>query len=531
MATAPRVAGAPFFKPLSRATANDDDARLLATVQKRIARAEHDRNRHKGRLDSCYRLALPWRHRIGETQHTDTLDDIYDSTTMTTVEDFAADMLTTFTPMKNAWVAAKPVSTLDTAAKRQIEGPLQEFTATIFDEMRRSNLYQALQECYLDLAPGTMALLVQDRHPSQPIHCEAVPSPDLLIERGVWGGVDGRWRKWRVLAEDIPILWPRARKPHPQAWKPGDMEEIDVIDGLYRDWSDVGTEKWHYCVLVGGNYVALTDTYTGSGSCPMVVARWSRDSTTAWGIGPLYRSIPDVKTLNHVKYLGLKNLDKVVDPPFSYEDDGIINLDHGIEPGTGIPRAQGSDAPEPIESKGRFDVEWAHLEDLRSQIRRAHYQDRPEQTGKTPPTAFQWADEAAERARRMGTPATNLVIEWQYPIFSRFAYLLAKRGALPKVELNGEEIALEPESPLLRAQEQEEVVRADRFVEMLGARFGPEALNMIVKQDEYALWLAGKMGVPLGLVRTREEMIDAIEQMAPLIAGGAGGEAPAGAPA
>jgi hypothetical protein len=97
-------------------------------------------------------------------------------------------------------------------------------------------------------------------------------------------------------------------------------------------------------------------------------------------------------------------------------------------------------------------------DELRSVIRRAHYQDKPEQLGKTPPSATQWADERAERARRMGTPATNLVLELQIPIYTRFSYILERRGTLPKVVLNGQAVTLEPVSPLLRAQEQEEVI-------------------------------------------------------------------------
>jgi hypothetical protein len=182
-----------------------------------------------------------------------------------------------------------------------------------------------------------------------------------------------------------------------------------------------------------------------------------------------------------------------------------------------MPRAVGSKAPEMMESKGRFDVQFMELDDLRSSIRRAHYQDKPEQQGKTPPTATQWADEAAERARRMGSPATNLVIELQYPIIKRFAYLLEKRGVLPKVELNGNAVALEPVSPLLRAQEQEEVVRIDRFAEMIAARFGPAIANIIINQIKHASDLADLLGVDKDRLRDEAEIADAIKQFSGLL--------------
>jgi hypothetical protein len=491
----------------------------IAEMKRRVQRAETDKNRHQARLDSCYKYALPWRHKNGQAQPTDQLDEIFSSTAMTTLEDFAADMLNTFTPQKMAWTEIKPVVALnDKADKRTVGDQLKKYQEVLFSEMARSNLYQALQEAYLDLGPGTMALTIEDINKAEPIHCQAIPTgTELLIDRGPYGAVDGRWRKWKCRAEDVKTLWPDAKplKGKPE-WRAGDTTEYDVIDGVYRDWSERGTETWQYRVMCSDEII-LKDTFSGAGSCPMPVARWARDSTTAWGVGPTYRSTPDIKTENHVKYLGLKNLDKTVDPAGTYEDDGVLNFDQGVNPGTMMPRAVGSKAPEIIESHARFDVQFMELDDLRSSIRRAHYQDRPEQQGKTPPTATQWADEAAERARRMGSPATNLVIELQYPIIKRFAYLLEKRGVLPKVELNGNAIALEPISPLLRAQEQEEVVRLDRFAEMIAARFGPAVANILIDQVKYAHKLAELLGISDTLLRNEDDIKGAIEKFAGIL--------------
>ena len=190
------------------------------------------------------------------------------------------------------------------------------------------------------------------------------------------------------------------------------------------------------------------------------------------GFGPTYRTLPSIRTLNYCRHLDLKNYDKFVDPPTSYEDDGVMQVDF-VEPGTWLPRAVGSKPPEVIESNAKFDLAVFERDELRSTIRRAHYQDRPEQLGKTPPTATQWNDERAERARRMGTPATNLVEELQYPIVRRFMYMMQVRGILPPIQIEGREILMQPNSSLLRAQEEEEVVRLDKFTELITARFGP----------------------------------------------------------
>lgn len=510
---------------------NDPDASLRKEIIRRTERARLDRNRHIHRIEDCNKYALPWRHKINNTVPTDQLDDIYDETAMTVTEDFASDNLNTFTPRKSHWVDIKPVKRLDVAEQRQVADALKQYQDTIFDEMSRSNLHQALQESYPDLGIGTMAILIQDINAAEPIFCQAIPANELLIDRGPYAGVDLRAREWKACrGSDIKVLWPNARLDDGREFRDEDMETYDVIDGMWRVWSDRSTERWQYFVTAN-NKVISKDTYTGKGSCPMPVARWSRDSTTAWGVGPTYRSLPAIKTLNHIKYLLLKNLDKSVDPAMSYEDDGVVNLDAGVPPGMWVPRAVGSKAPEPLESKGKFDVAWVQADDLISSIKRAHYQDEPNQRGKTPPTAEQWADESARRMRRMGTPAANLVQELQYPIIERFGFLLAKRGVLPKVQLQGSDVTLNPISPLLRAQEMEEVVRADRTIEMFEARFGPQAANFVFDQIKYANWMGERTGFPKEVIRDAQQLAGAIKTFAPILGGGGGGGGPTGAPA
>lgn len=502
---------------------NADQDPKTKKVLKMVASAEIDRNRHINRIHDCYRYTMPWRHRANQTQAVDQLDEIFDSEAATVLEDFAADMLNTFTPQKSDWVDPKPVQTLDSGDVRQIYAALSRYKQVVFAEMARSNLYQALQEAYLDLGPGTMGMVVTDIDPAQPAHCEALPTVDLLLNRGAYGRLDGTWRKKQRCGDEITVMWPDATCPNIEGWK--DLTEYEVIDGVYRDHTDKANETWWYCVLCNGKPMREPQKFTGQGSNPFIVARWSKDSTTAWGMGPTYRSLPEIKTLQHFRYTSLKNYDRIVDPPMSYEDDGVMNFDHGVNPGDYHPRAAGSDKPEPIES-GR-DVQWEvfQIDEVRHAIRRAHYQDRPEQQGKTPPTATQWADEAAERARRMGTPATNLVIELQYPLFRRFAYILTQRGKLPPVTLNGETVALEPISPLLRAQEQEEIVRMDRYAEIIATRLGHDTTSLIINGLRFANKIATRMGIDPDVNNTEAEMQQAAQLAAQAAATQQGQEA------
>lgn len=537
-ATVAQLQRGPPPAPPRDGQSTDADDPLLREFNRLEVKARTDRDRQLPDIQDVYRFALPWRHLANTNQpRRGALNTVFDESAMSILEDFAADMLDTFTPRKNDWIEFEPGTALEKseaqAAKQDVDN-LQNF---LFGEMAKSNLYQGLQEAYCDLGVGTMTIIITDIDSTKPLHCEAVVATDIFLLKGPYGRVSGWFRPKKYCRSEIEVLWPDADLSMLEAVPPDeaqkDMQEYDVVDACWRDWSDKGDETYKYAVRVDGGKIIYKKIYKGVGSCPFITARWSRDSTTAWGFGPTYRTLPAIRTLNYTRRLDLKNYDKYVDPPTSYEDDGVINVDQGVMPGTWIPRAVGSEEPKVIESQARFDVATFERDELRSTIRRAHYQDRPEQLGKTPPTATQWSDERAERARRMGTPATNLVEELQYPIIRRFMYLLGERGVLPKVQVDGREIAMEPVSPLLRAQEQEEVIRLDRYAEMIAARFGPQMAIVVINVVKYASKLAELMGVEPKLIRTEAEITNAIQQLMPVLqnlSGGGGGAAATIAP-
>lgn len=488
----------------------------LKEMNQLFERAKLDRARHQARIADCYKYALPWRHKFFSDQPGQDYDEVFDETVATVLEDFSADMQNTFTPQKNNWLKEEPGAQYAPEAVRQFEEALKKRQDFVFKSMGQSNVYQALQESYSDLGPGTLVMLINDIGAEKPIHCESLPITDIYLAKGPYGSVSVfRCRKY--LRTEAEVLWPNAD------WSllgtaPQDKQsqDLEITDGCWRDWTDRGNETYRYAVQCDGKIIYAKE-YKGAGSCPFIVARWARDNTTAWGVGPTYRTLPAIKTLNHTRYLDLKNYDKHVDPPTSYEDDGVVNIDNGVTPGMWIPRAPNSKAPEPIESKSRFDVAVFERDELRSTIRRAHYQDEPEQIGKTPPSATQWADEAAKKARRMGTPATNLVQELQIPLYKRWVYIEEQRGNLPKVELDGAPVALTPVSPLLRAQQQEEVVRNDKFAELIAARFGPQVAMVVIDIIAYADEQRELLGVKKKLVRDEAKMVAAIEQLMPVL--------------
>ena len=483
--------------------ASDPD---IKEAEKRLERAKRDKDKHSARLDDYYKLVMPWRKLNDQERQDANLDDIFDNTAIDASADFAAEMLSTFTPVHFNWIDPVASITMSDADKEVLKPQIEDYNAKVFGEMRRSNFHAEALECYGDLGHGTMAMMIVDRGASYPIHCECLPANDLLLGRGAFKTVGVRAFDVYPFADQIPVLWPKAKDNADL------MREIEKDPGkewivrqvLWQDHSDPGNEVWKY-VAYAGKYKLEADTYKGDGACPLVVARWLTDATTSWGFGPGLLQLPNIKTANLLKELVLTNADFASDPVRTYDDDGVINVENGVSPGDWIPRSPGSKI-DTLESASEFNVSYFTQDELRTEIKRGFYQDGPAQKGKTPPTAEQWLDEAAKAARRMGAPGGRLVVEWQYPIYKRFAYLLAKRGVLPKVELNGEVVVLNPSSPLIKSQKMEEALQVQRFAGVMNQILGPQLGPMIMDKGETTHFIADRMGINVKLIPSKTKI-------------------------
>jgi hypothetical protein len=446
-----------------------DLKKLLA----RVAAARQDRTRHQTWIDETLRLALPTYRRLNDSttaaDRTDQQDDLFDTTLQITLEDFASDMISTFTPRHERWVMFEPADDLTEGQRREIAPQLKAIGDTVFAELERSNYWDAAQECFAFWGVSAMAMAVSDMGPLNPLHFQVIELPDCLLERGPDGSVTGKWREMRLTAEERHTMWGGSM---PQFFPPHDGRTRDkksrVIEGCDRDWSTPGVERWHYRILVD-NKEAFKQTYEGAGSCPIIACRFRQQADSAWGPGPAHKATPLARVLDELAYLNLKGLGRSIDPPFSYVDDGLSNFEQGMEAGRGFARREGSEAPEAFLPDVRFDASFFAQDQMRAEIKKALYQDRPEQPGSTPPTLGQWMDEKAWNTRRKELPRDRCVREWVLPIIERVAWIMAKRGRLPEVKLKGGQIVnCRPISPLSKAKDLEDMNLTGQVLGMAG---------------------------------------------------------------
>jgi len=491
-------------------------------VRQIIARYEHSKQikeQWTPVFEECYELCLPQR----ESFYTETIgrrrtDDIFDETAVVAVQEFASRLQSGIVPNFARWAEFTAGSEIPKEEQKEVNALLDEVTEYVFEIIQNSNFSQEVHETFLDIALGTGVLLVEEGDAIQPIKFKAIPLPHVCLNSGYDDTIDHIYRKRMIKMKEISVAYPDAVLSEKMMMDMGKNpdKECEILEAVYRDYNVTKQLEYKFCAIaLMYEHKIFEETYKGLGSNPYIVYRWSKCAGEVYGRGPIQFALPAIKTANLVVELILENAQMAISGMYQVEDDGVINVDNiALIPGTVIPKAAGSAGLQPIAQAGNFNVSDLVLRDMRSNIKKALYNDmlgNPNE--RTPMSATEVAERQADLSRQIGAAFGRLQAELVNPVLQRVIYILKKQGRIKIPVVNGREVQIKSSSPLAQAQHQSDVANIDRFLAMLQARTGPELLNMMIKQDEVAKFIAKKLGIPEELIRSQEEMAEMAAQL------------------
>jgi len=491
-----------------------------------IDEARTSRQRFASTYNAFFDLAAPWKMRVNEGSHDEPRsptdqDDVFDSTLQEVADDWAANIADEATPSYRDWASHEPVDSLSQSAKKQIAPFVKARKKLVYDTIRESSFEQSSQECYLDLGIGPCGMMIRYTRVGQPIDCEYAPLAQLLLGPGPMGGVGVRFWERKVKVRNLDTIWPDIDWSHIKPTlelRRQDKGSVTILEGGIRDY-DAPEEAWDWYVIER-NKVCYHKRFTGRGSCPLQVGRIFVSEPSAYGVNPGAKALAPARTLNEMAYLELKRTAKVVDPPGIFSDPtGTLNPEAGFEPGIWHEAGDGFNVQDLAPQN---DVREAYFkrEELKMEIRRALYQDKPYQRGQTPPSASQWIGEERMTAQRRTLYRARLHNEWTLSIIHRFEWILEKRGQLDPIEYEGEIVDVRPVTPLSRAADLAEVEAGEKLLAIVGSYF-PNELGLEVNVRKTVDEFKKRMGDETVILNSDEERGAIMEQRA-MQAGGAG---------
>lgn len=517
---------------------------LTKKLSARYRKALTKRDPWEAGYQDCYDYALPGRTSFFERSAGRDAPEIFDETAVVAVQEFASRLQAGLVPNYGRFFKLEAGSEVPPEQVDEVNKALEEATGYVQSVIDNSNFAQETNECFLDIALGTACMDVFDGDAVNPVVFSAVPLPELVIDTGPMDEIGTFFRARKMRLSHIVTAYPGAKIPadlgtkiRAQAGaKQEDDPEVKLVIAAYRDWSVSNEEVNKVCIFLPDHEdVAplLEQTMKGTGSGRFIGFRWSKSTGEVWGRGPLFNAMPAVRTVNLVMQMVLENAEMAIAGLYTAEDDGVLSVDNvRLVPGTVLPIAPGSAGLRPVQAAGNFDVSQLVLSDMRTNIKRALFNEMLGSPNTTPMSATEVAQRMADLSRQIGSAFGRLQVEFVNKIVQRVVYILRKRGLIELPTVNGREIKIVSTSPLSQAQAVEDINAVNNYLSMINQQFGPQLAQLMINQEETAKYLQDRFGVPARLIRSTQEraqLANAITQMQGAgmdIGGMGGGEAP-----
>jgi len=492
--------------------------------QERLGKARERKQYIVQDLMEGYFFTNPRRSREVQSQYSynrktvpDDVAELQTTVGMDCSQDFAGLVINTFMPANFPWVK-RGQSALPDELWDQIKDQVEKDDKLVLSTIRSSNFdavaYQGFEP---DLSIGVVALWIDEGRLHKQPTCRAIPLRKLEIDLGPDGEIGPRFVVEQVMGRDLAAnLGTLAAKiPDKIAAKAKNQptQQMELTRGLWRNWDNMGTEEWYYVVTVEKTFVHY-ETLVGEGSCPCVVTPWSPNPDSPWGDGPALKALPYLRVLDTLSGLVQDRADQAGSPSFSYPNDGVINFEGGIQSGTAYPHAAGTLKDEfiPLYFEGDVNTTLITWADLEKAVRRLWFVDRPEQQGKTPPTASQWLDEVVEMQKRIGLVGQRFWRDGPMAYFNRFKFILQSQGKIAKLpDAAG---TLEPYNPAVKGQEWQEVQTAVRLLEIVQTFGGLQAQALLNAPETFAK-IKKKLGDEIVVFNDAAQLKELLEKLIP----------------
>lgn len=384
-------------------------------------------------LEQMYARALalrePWIRRWNDARRytmpsTDSdMATLFDATASDAADNLAACMYSLLTPPESLWITLVP------------EGPdspdAEIATAALRANLNESNFYTTVHQCYMDLVTLGTACLFMSENPigsASAFSFTAIPMQDIAILP------NAIFHTATMTAADVMQKYPDWTPPREimDKMKQNPSYQLRLVQSLadteFTAWIDAGGD-------IENNVVARGIFETN----PYLIFRWAVASGDLYGMGPVIRALPDIKTANKVVELVLKNATIAVSGIWQADDDGVINLGNiNLTPGAIIPKAVGSSGLTPLTSGANFDVSQIVLKDLRERIRHTLLADRIGLLSDKEMTATEILARNADMLRILGATYGRLLHEFIRPLCDRGLQILSRRGVIDKISLHSD---------------------------------------------------------------------------------------------
>lgn len=478
-------------------------------LKKRYKKANTHKEQWRAIYEEAYEYALPMRNLYDgyyeqAVPGQNKMKRVFDSTAIHSTARFANRIQSSLFPPQRPWCRLQPGNEIPKEREIEAQQALDFYNERMFGLMMQSGFDLAMGEFLLDLAVGTAVMLIQPGDEVTPIRYTAIPAYHVCFEEGPNGSVDTVYRKFRRPFRLIQQEWPDADIPDELTKKYAEdpTETVELLEATYTEQGQI-----YYCLMALEEDVKIVQRDLKS--FPFVVSRYMKASNERYGRGPVLYALPDIKTLNKVVELTLKNASISIGGVFTAVDDGVLNPQTiSIVPGAviGVSSNGGPRGPSlaPLPRSGDANLSQIVANDLRVNIKKTLLDESLTPENMSARSATEVNAKLSELSQNLGSAFGRLISETMFPIVRRTLELMDEMGMIDlPLKVNGLEVQVVPVSPLAMANNAEKLNEVMTFMQ-IAQSLGPVGQTLI-RMEAVGDYIADQLGIPAELRTSQQE--------------------------
>lgn len=500
------------------------------SLTKRCTTAEGVKNLCRSMHEEAYKLAIPSRNLYTAQAQGQRKDiGLYTSAGTNGIDSFVNNMQASVTPPFTRWCSIQAGPLVKKEDRKKANEALKEINDLVFAVIDNSNFSLASAEGYYDLAVGTMCLLVLPGDNDRIINNQAIPLEQIALEAGKFNTIGAIFRSHKIAGRLIKQTWKDAtigavlqkkitEKPE---------EEIEFKECCYWDEDDF---VWRYEILEPETKERIVQRKYKTN--PFIVLRWSVVPGEVFGRGVIIKNLANLKRLNKINELGLKQLIMDLFGIYTVSDDSVMNLDNiNFEPPIFIP-VKRNDNTNPsirvLERAGSTDLQQFEVDKLEQEIKSGLLAKKlPAEAGPVrSPT------EIVERVKEMqfdtGSSFGRLMSEFVIPYIVRVIDILDEKKLITLPEgfkIDNLLYQIKMLSPIAKKQALEDVQNITE-ANSIANGISPQANQIVVDEIKIVEFVHRSLGTPEDMIRDEDEQEQKKEEIAAIMTQAAGAQQP-----
>ena len=390
---------------------------------------------------------------------------------------------------------------------------LDDVSTLMYAAFQASNFNAVFPKVYASLAAmGTAAVYMEERELKgsgfNGFRFYAVPVGKFVMDTDIEGKLSTFGREFTLSArnavarfkeDNVPDYLKRLAED-----KPHDQVTFRHILKVRNTTGSTKTQKPVASYYLEGKEREIVRE-SGYDEMPVFAPRWEVEEGEVYGRGPGHVALPDVRSLNVSKQLGLEALHLLIRPPLQAPHDGIAGGKPRITPAA-LNYLTGDGEIKPIFTGSDLKSEMIKGDELKQNIKGVFYRDLVALPDKNYMTATEIVKQLDLIHRELGPTLGQIQTDLLKPLIDRSFAVMYRANAFPPPPdvLAGQELDTEYEGPLARAQRMGDLQALQNGLAMVAGvgQFAPDAFDCIdADATTEAIWESS--GADMRLLRSK----------------------------